>query len=120
MMSRVVATLSMSLITALSLSAHAAVTAEDLNPQPGQWSTVIAIYDHLDNHYLLKTSVHDDLDACTARLGNHAAQIKKANGIVWTAPQHTALKFEKEPGVENQAKVLELRCVLEPFQPERI
>ncbi|CAG0992522.1 hypothetical protein MTYP_02360 [Methylophilaceae bacterium] len=120
MMSRTIATLTMSLITALSASAYAAVNTEKLNPQPGQWSTVIAVYDHLDNHYLLKTSVHDDLESCTARLESHAAQIKKANGVVWTAPQHAALRFEKEPGVENQARVLEIRCVLEPFQPERI
>lgn len=120
MMLRAATTLTIGILTALSLSAHAAGAGEELNPQPGQWSTVIAVYDHLDNHYLLKTSVHNDLNTCMAQLANQAREIEAANGIVWTAPQHTALKFEKEPGVENEAKVLEMRCVLEPFQPERI
>lgn len=118
MMKRTLATLAM--IGAFAAPAHAAEDVSQLNPQPGQWSTVIAIYDHLQNHYLLKTSVHDDIASCSARLQNTAEQIKKANNIVYTAPRNTKVSFTKEEGVENEAKVLEIRCVLEPFQPERV
>ena len=79
MMKRTFATLAM--IGAFTAPAHAAEDVSQLNPQPGQWSTVIAIYDHLQNHYLLKTSVHDDIASCSARLQNTAEQIKKAKGI---------------------------------------
>ncbi|MCB5189943.1 hypothetical protein LG198_04275 [Methylobacillus arboreus] len=118
MMKRTLATLTM--IGAFSAQAYAAEDVSKLNPQPGQWSTVIAIFDHLENHYLLKTSVHDDIESCSARLQNTAEQIKKANNVVFTAPRNTKVSFEKEEGVENEAKVLEIRCVLEPFRPERV
>lgn len=118
MMKHTLATLAM--IGAFALPAHGAEDIPQLNPQPGQWSTVIAIYDHLQNHYLLKTSVHDDIASCSARLQNTAEQIKKANNVVYTAPRNTKVSFIKEEGVENEAKVLEIRCVLEPFRPERV
>jgi len=118
MMKRTLAALTM--IGAFSAQAYAAEDVSKLNPQPGQWSTVIAIFDHLENNYLLKTSVHDDIEACSARLQNTAEQIKKAGNVVYTAPRNTKVSFTKEEGVENEAKVLEIRCVLEPFRPERV
>ncbi|MCB5187604.1 hypothetical protein LG200_06235 [Methylobacillus caricis] len=120
MMKHTLAILTMGLITVFSAQSYAAEDVSKLNPQPGQWTTVVAIFDHLNNHYLLKTSVHDDVESCAARLENIAGQIKKANGVVFTAPRNTKLSFEKEEGIENEAKVLEVRCVLEPFKPERI
>lgn len=118
MMYRTLATLAMIGICAAPV--HAAEGMPQLNPQPGQWSTVIAIYDHLQNHYLLKTSVHDDIASCSAHLQNTAEQIKKANNVVYTASRNTKMSFTKEEGVENEVKVLEIRCVLEPFKPERV
>lgn len=108
----------LTLVTAFSAQVQAAEDIPKLNPQPGQWSTVVAIFDHLKNHYLLKTSVHDDAKSCAARLENIAEQIQ--NNTVYTAPRNTKFSFTKEEGVENEAKVLEIRCVLEPFQPERV
>ncbi|WP_025869839.1 hypothetical protein [Methylobacillus glycogenes] len=113
-MKKTTSLLAMILAATFTLQTQAAEELIKLDPKPGQWSTVIAIYDHNHNHYLLKTSVHDDIESCSARLQNTAEQIKKANNVVYTAPRNTKVSFVREEGIENESKVLEIRCVLEP------
>lgn len=98
-----------------------AETSGNYNPQPGQWSTVIEVFDNSSNHYLLKTSVNDNLEACSSRLKNFSSNLHKANGMIWTNRDKSAVTFEQTPGqTDAQVKVLEVRCVLEPFQPELV
>jgi len=107
----------------LPMSASAAETpsAASLNPAPGQWSTMVAIFDNSKNHYLLKTSVNDTPEQCMTALQDTATHVQAAGGMIWTDPQKTVISYEKQLGrAEREVKVLELRCVLEPFQGELV
>ncbi len=105
----------------LALSATAfADTSGNYDPKPGQWSTVIGIFDNSRNHFLLKTSVNDDLESCSNRLKNFSSSLQRANGMVWTNRDKNAVTFEKTPQTDDRVKVLEVRCMLEPFQPELV
>ncbi len=105
---------------AISTQAFADISG-NYDPKPGQWSTVVAIFDHNENHYLLKTSLNDNLEACTTRLNKLSADVQRANGMIWTNRQKTAVTGEATVGLTDiQAKVLEIRCVLEPAQPELV
>lgn len=95
-------------------------TSGNYNPKPGQWSTVVEIFDNSKNHYLLKTSVNDDLEACSDRLKRFSTHIHQANGMVWTNRDKSAVTFEQTAQTGDRVKVLEVRCVLEPFQPELV
>ena len=93
----------------------------NIDARPGQWSTVIAILDNNQNHYLLKTTVNDDAEACWTKLQDVASKVKQENGLIWTNPAKSVLNYEKKSGyAEVGVKVLELRCVLEPFTPEYV
>lgn len=106
---------------AISYSAMAADQSETFNPQPGQWSTMIAILDTSQNHYLIRTAVDDSVEACTENLQSAGKHIREANGRVWVNPAKTSLSYEKKMGYsEDGVKVLEIRCVLEPFSSELI
>src|SRR3569832_2369764 len=104
----------LALIAAPSLS-YALTTLE---ARPGQWSTMIEIFDNSNNHYLLKTSVNDDPEASMKTLQQTASQVKQNNGFVWTNRDKSAINYEAKPGAEDKVKVLQLRCVLEPFEAE--
>lgn len=104
---------------AISTQAFAADISGNYDPKPGQWSTVVAIFDHNENHYLLKTSLTDNLEECMTQLNKVSADVQQANGMIWTNRQKTAVTGEATPGLTDiQAKVLEIRCVLEPTKPE--
>ncbi|HWU34979.1 MAG TPA: hypothetical protein VN023_07080 [Methylovorus sp.] len=106
----------------LTLAGHA-MAAEVSVPQPraGQWSSMVAILDHLDNHYLIKTGVYDDVSACSDAVQYMAGNVNKAGGFIWTNRDQSVLEFEATSDkAPNKAKVLELRCVLEPFSPELV
>jgi hypothetical protein len=90
----------------------------NLEARPGQWSTMIEIFDNSNNHYLLKTSVNDDPEACMSALQQTASQLKRDNGYVWTNRDKSVINYESKPGAEDKVKVLQLRCVLEPFEAE--
>jgi hypothetical protein len=105
----------------ISAAPAMADSLENLDARPGQWSTVIAIFDHNNNHYLLKTTVNDDPEMCWAKLEDMASKVKQENGVVWTNHAKSVINYEKKSGyAELSAKVLELRCVLEPFTPEYV
>lgn len=96
-------------------------TSGNYNPKPGQWSTVVAIFDNNKNHYLLKTSVNDNLAECSDRLHRFSQNLHEANGMVWTSYAKDVVKFESTPGTTDvQVKVLDVRCVLEPYDPELV
>lgn len=93
--------------------------AAPLKAGAGQWSTVLSIRDHLNNHYLLKTSVHDDAETCAAQLHKVAGKIRQAGGMVWTNHAKSTLAFDRQSGgTEIGVKVLDIRCVLEPYAAE--
>ena len=106
----------------LAVSTQAlADTSGNYNPKPGQWSTVVAIFDNNKNHYLLKTSVNNDLAECSDRLHRFSQNLHAANGMVWTSYAKDVVKFESTPGTTDvQVKVLDVRCVLEPYDPELV
>lgn len=106
----------------LAVSTQAfADTSGNYNPKPGQWSTVVAIFDNNKNHYLLKTSVNDNLAECSDRLHRFSQNLHEANGMVWTSYAKDVVKFEATPGTTDvQVKVLDVRCVLEPYDPELV
>lgn len=96
-----------------------AMAETKLSPQPGQWSTIVAILDNSNNHYLLKTSVHADAKTCVAALPDLAGSIQDAGGKIWTNRERNTINYEKKIGItEDNVKVEEVRCVLEPFSPE--
>lgn len=96
-------------------------TSGNYDPKPGQWSTVIAIFDNNNNHYLLKTSVNADLTECSDRLHRFNQRLHAANGTVWTSHAKDMVRFEATPGTADvQVKVLDVRCVLEPYDPELV
>ncbi len=96
-------------------------TSGNYDPKPGQWSTVVAIFDNNKNHYLLKTSVNNDLAECSDRLHRFSRNLQAANGMVWTSYAKDVVKFEATPGTTDvQVKVLDVRCVLEPYDPELV
>lgn len=92
-------------------------TSGNYAPKPGQWSTVVEILDNSKKHYLLRTSVNDDLEACSSRLKRFSSALQRANGMVWTNRDKNAVTFEQTPQTDDQVRVLEVRCVLEPFNP---
>lgn len=100
------------------------VDATKTTPTPGQWSTVVAILDSSENHYLLKTAVADDPASCMTALNEIAGKLKETGGVVWTTPDKKNLSYEKESSPPNyeytRSKVLELRCVREPFEGELV
>lgn len=99
------------------------VMAEDapaFNPKPGQWSTMVSIFDHNSNNYSMRTAVDDDLNSCSANLQRTAEEIQKNNGKVWINRRLNALTFKKEANTEVEVQVLQVRCVLEPFKAEQI
>jgi len=108
------------LMSAQSFAAEGASNPNLLNPQVGQWSTMVAILDNSDNHYLLKTTVNDDVEACLAQLNAVSSKVKAAGDKVWTNPGKTALSFEKEATTDVAVKVLDLRCVREPYEAELV
>lgn len=117
-MTRIPAIITTALL-AISTQAFAVDISGNYNPKAGQWSTVVAIFDHNENHYLLKTSVSDNLEACMTQLDKLSADVQGANGMIWTNRQKTAVTGEATAGLTDiQAKVLEIRCVLEPTKPE--
>jgi len=107
-----------------SLPAMAAVNATQASPTPGQWSTIVAILDSSNNHYLLKTSIASDPAACMTELGEIATKVNEIGGYIWTTPDKKNMSYEKEESPPNyeytKAKVLELRCVREPFEGELV
>lgn len=102
-----------------SLPAMAATTAT-----PGQWSTIVATFDSSDNHYLLKTTTTSDPETCMAELNKIAGKVNETGGYVWTTPDKKNMSYQKEESPPNyeykQSRVLELRCVLEPFEGELV
>ncbi|HSH73616.1 MAG TPA: hypothetical protein VK974_11205 [Methylophilaceae bacterium] len=105
----------------ISSIAAEAPTSESLNPSPGQWTTVVAILDSSNNHYLLKTSVKNTPEQCMTALQDTATHVQAAGGVIWTDPQKNVISYEKKAGyAERGSKVLELRCVLEPFEAELV
>lgn len=112
------------ILTAGLLAASMTATADTsgkYDPKPGQWSTVIAIFDNNENHYLLKTSVNSDLAECSDRLHRFNQRLHAANGMVWTSYAKDVVQFESAHGIaEVQVKVLDVRCVLEPYDPELV
>ena len=80
-----------------------------LEAQPGQWSTMIEIFDNSQNHYLLKTTVNNDPEACMTVLQTAASKLKQENGYVWTNRDKSVINYESKPGTEEKVKVLQLR-----------
>lgn len=107
-----------------ALPSLAAVDATNTTPSPGQWSTVVAILDSSNNHYLLKTNVANDPATCMTELDKIAGKVQETGGAVWTTPDKKNLSYEKETSPPNyeytRSKVLELRCVREPFEGELV
>ena len=101
-------------------TAAMADTSGNYDPRPGQWSTVVAIHDNNQNHYLLKTSVNNDLVECSDRLHRFSQNLHAANGMVWTNRDKNAVTFEQTPQTDDQVRVLDVRCVLEPYDPELV
>ncbi len=108
------------LLSSQVFAAEGASNPNLLNPQPGQWSTLVSILDNNENHYLLKTTVNDDVEACLAQLNAVSSKIKAAGDKVWTSAGNRDLAYEKQPGVDIAVKVLDLRCVREPYAPELV
>jgi len=105
----------------MSASAAEAPSSELLNPVAGQWTSVVAILDSSNNHYLLKTSVNNTPEQCMTALQDTATHVQAAGGVIWTDPQKNVISYEKKVGyAERGSKVLELRCVLEPFAVELV
>ena len=108
----------------VSLPSLAAMDATETTPSPGQWSTVVAVLDHLNNNYLLKTSIAADPSACMTELQEIAGKVNETGGFVWVTPDKKNMSYQKESSPPNyeyrQAKVLELRCVREPFEGELV
>lgn len=107
-----------------SVPAMAATDATNTSASPGQWSTIVAILDSSNNHYLLKTSIASDPAACMTELGQIATKVNETGGYIWTTPDKKNMSYQKESSPPNyeykQAKVLELRCVREPFEGELV
>ncbi len=112
--------LSSQLLSGQAYAAEGASNPNLLNPQPGQWSTLVSILDNNENHYLLKTTVNDDVEACIAQLSAVSSKVKAAGDKVYTNPGKKDLAYEKESGVDVAVKVLDLRCVREPYAPELV
>jgi len=114
--------LTMIIVSVLVLPVQvSAAEPASLEARAGQWSTMVAILDNSSNHYLLKTSVNDDPEQCMAALQDTAMHVKQAGGLIWTDPQKNVISYEKKTGyAERGVKVLELRCVLEPFAGELV
>jgi hypothetical protein len=57
-------------------------------------------------------------------LAEIAGKVKETGGAVWTTPDKKNMSYEKETSPPNyeytQSKVLELRCVREPFEGELV
>ena len=108
----------------VSLPSLAAMDATESSPSPGQWSTVVAVLDHLNNNYLLKTSIAADPAACMTELQEIAGKVNETGGFVWVTPDKKNMSYQKESSPPNyeyrQATVLELRCVREPFEGELV
>ena len=110
-----------SLLLPLQASAESATDRNKIVVRDGQWSTIVAILDNSSNHYLLKTSVSDDPEQCLTNLSDTASKVKQAGGLIWTDPQKNVISYERKAGyAERGVKVLELRCVLEPFSGELV
>ena len=107
-----------------SLPSHAATDATQTSPSAGQWSTIVAILDNNNNHYLLKTSIAESPAACMTELQQIAGKVTETGGSIWTTPDKKNMSYQKESSPPNyeykQARVLELRCVREPFEGELI
>lgn len=107
-----------------SLPSMAAMDATEAKPSAGQWSTVVAILDHLNNNYLLKTAIAANPAACMTELQDIAGKVNETGGYVWVTPDKKNLSYQKESSPPNyeykRAKVLELRCVREPFEGELV
>ena len=95
-----------------------ALSAAGLVVHPGQWSTLIEIFDNSQNHYLLKTSVNDDPEACLMALQDSASQIKHTSGFVWINRDKSVVNYESKPDTSDKVRVLQLRCALEPVETE--
>lgn len=108
------------ILSVFALSARAE-EPKQLIPQPGQWSTMLGIKDPNQNNYLLRTALSSTPDACADELKNAASKITQANGVVWTNRDKNVLSYEHKPLFsEIKVRVLEMRCVLEPFKEELI
>jgi hypothetical protein len=107
-----------------SLPSLAATDATEASPSSGQWSTIVAILDSSNNHYLLKTAIADSPAACMTELQQIAGKVNETGGVIWTTPDKKNMSYQKETSPPNyeykQAKVLELRCVREPFEGELV
>jgi hypothetical protein len=107
-----------------SLPSLAATDATNTTPSAGQWSTIVAILDSSNNHYLLKTTIAADPSSCMSELEEIANKVSETGGVIWTTPDKKNMSYQKESSPPNyeykQAKVLELRCVREPFEGELV
>lgn len=116
--------LSLLVLGVASIPATAAMDATEASPSPGQWSTIVAILDSSNNHYLLKTSIASDPAACMTELSEIATKVNEIGGYIWTTPDKKNMSYQKEESPPNyeykKAKVLELRCVREPFEGELV
>lgn len=121
-MYRIASLIILGLATMPSLAAT--MDATDASPSAGQWSTIVAILDSSNNHYLLKTTVAADPAACMSELEEIASKVSETGGVIWTTPDKKNMSYQKESSPPNyeykQAKVLELRCVREPFEGELV
>ena len=106
----------------VSLLAYAApsfaMPTTDLVAAPGQWSSIVAIKDDSQNHYLLRTSITNDLQSCTSALNDIAPKIAQSEGgaVVYTNRDKSTLDFEATPNeAESRVRVLELKCVPGPY-----
>lgn len=108
----------------VSLPSLAGTDATKTTPSSGQWSTIVAVLDHNNNHYLLKTIVADSPATCMTELQEIAGKVNETGGVIWVTPDKKNMSYQKETSPPNyeyrQAKVLELRCVREPFGGELV
>jgi hypothetical protein len=106
----------------LGLTSLPSLAATDASA--GQWSTIVAILDSSNNHYLLKTTMAADPASCMSELQKIATKVSETGGVIWTTPDKKNMSYQKESSPPNyeykQAKVLELRCVREPFEGELV
>ena len=121
-MYRIASLMILGLLSMPSLAGTSAAT--QVTPSSGQWSTIVAILDHLNNNYLLKTAIAADPAACMTELQGIASKVSETGGFIWVTPDKKNLSYQKESSPPNyeykQAKVLELRCVREPFEGELV
>ena len=78
-----------------------ALDATEATASPGQWSTIVAILDSSNNHYLLKTSTVSDPAACMTELGEIATKVSEIGGYIWTTPDKKNMRYEKEESPTN-------------------